>query len=117
MNGISRPSHPYVLSLLIFIVFSFSSSYQLAIAQIVTESFDAIQQHEWTVPACVSVVSMTVRGADGGNSVDEIGGEGQTILATLPVQPGDVLEIVVGCLLYTSPSPRDKRQSRMPSSA
>ena len=25
--------------------------------------------------------------------------------------------IVVGCLLYTSPSPRDKRQSRMPSSA
>ena len=25
--------------------------------------------------------------------------------------------IVIGCLLYTSPSPRDKRQSRMPSSA
>ena len=24
---------------------------------------------------------------------------------------------VEGCLLYTSPSPRDKRQSRMPSSA
>ena len=24
---------------------------------------------------------------------------------------------VFGCLLYTSPSPRDKRQSRMPSSA
>ena len=24
---------------------------------------------------------------------------------------------VTGCLLYTSPSPRDKRQSRMPSSA
>ena len=24
---------------------------------------------------------------------------------------------VKGCLLYTSPSPRDKRQSRMPSSA
>ena len=24
---------------------------------------------------------------------------------------------VGGCLLYTSPSPRDKRQSRMPSSA
>ena len=26
-------------------------------------------------------------------------------------------ERVEGCLLYTSPSPRDKRQSRMPSSA
>ena len=25
--------------------------------------------------------------------------------------------LVIGCLLYTSPSPRDKRQSRMPSSA
>ena len=25
--------------------------------------------------------------------------------------------VLVGCLLYTSPSPRDKRQSRMPSSA
>ena len=29
----------------------------------------------------------------------------------------DDLEFPVSCLLYTSPSPRDKRQSRMPSSA
>ena len=28
-----------------------------------------------------------------------------------------VRERDLGCLLYTSPSPRDKRQSRMPSSA
>ena len=27
------------------------------------------------------------------------------------------VEKIVDCLLYTSPSPRDKRQSRMPSSA
>ena len=27
------------------------------------------------------------------------------------------IEKKYGCLLYTSPSPRDKRQSRMPSSA
>ena len=26
-------------------------------------------------------------------------------------------QLIKGCLLYTSPSPRDKRQSRMPSSA
>ena len=26
-------------------------------------------------------------------------------------------DLIMGCLLYTSPSPRDKRQSRMPSSA
>ena len=30
---------------------------------------------------------------------------------------GESLETVRICLLYTSPSPRDKRQSRMPSSA
>ena len=28
-----------------------------------------------------------------------------------------VLFVMTNCLLYTSPSPRDKRQSRMPSSA
>ena len=28
-----------------------------------------------------------------------------------------LLDLDIGCLLYTSPSPRDKRQSRMPSSA
>ena len=28
-----------------------------------------------------------------------------------------LIEQLQGCLLYTSPSPRDKRQSRMPSSA
>ena len=29
----------------------------------------------------------------------------------------DNLDRYISCLLYTSPSPRDKRQSRMPSSA
>ena len=28
-----------------------------------------------------------------------------------------VMVLIIVCLLYTSPSPRDKRQSRMPSSA
>ena len=28
-----------------------------------------------------------------------------------------LLQQIMNCLLYTSPSPRDKRQSRMPSSA
>ena len=29
----------------------------------------------------------------------------------------EVIDLNIVCLLYTSPSPRDKRQSRMPSSA
>ena len=36
------------------------------------------------------------------------------------VNRGEIVGLVGGsgaCLLYTSPSPRDKRQSRMPSSA
>ena len=30
---------------------------------------------------------------------------------------GNIVDLLMPCLLYTSPSPRDKRQSRMPSSA
>ena len=38
--------------------------------------------------------------------------------ATLELSPFILLEVVVeGCLLYTSPSPRDAHESRMPSSA
>ena len=33
------------------------------------------------------------------------------------LKEGTLMERFEGCLLYTSPSPRDKRQSRMPSSA
>ena len=35
----------------------------------------------------------------------------------LNLYENDFLKGYTGCLLYTSPSPRDKRQSRMPSSA
>ena len=34
-----------------------------------------------------------------------------------PADAADIIEHLSDCLLYTSPSPRDKRQSRMPSSA
>ena len=33
------------------------------------------------------------------------------------LEEGDLFVPLKDCLLYTSPSPRDKRQSRMPSSA
>ena len=39
---------------------------------------------------------------------------GQFVLQALAC---GLIAALAGCLLYTSPSPRDKRQSRMPSSA
>ena len=59
----------------------------------------------------------------------DLGGSGANILLPIdgdgyPAQDGIVIDGgsgygngANGCLLYTSPSPRDKRQSRMPSSA
>ena len=45
---------------------------------------------------------------------------GDTVISAgrADVKPGNTMPLrVMPCLLYTSPSPRDKRQSRMPSSA
>ena len=48
---------------------------------------------------------------------------GKTVRATVKnvvgndADPNYIRRNIVTCLLYTSPSPRDKRQSRMPSSA
>ena len=46
-------------------------------------------------------------------------GKGLLILRGFPVDdvPSDEIELMWFCLLYTSPSPRDQRGSRMPSSA
>ena len=41
---------------------------------------------------------------------------GGSDIVTQMFEAGELHELL-GCLLYTSPSPRDKRQSRMPSSA
>ena len=57
---------------------------------------------------------------------DKIGFNYDTDLSTTPEDLKGIIEnhigfmkipMAVACLLYTSPSPRDKRQSRMPSSA
>ena len=42
---------------------------------------------------------------------------GRQLNATLAAHTPDLLVQTIGCLLYTSPSPRDRTRSRMPSSA
>ena len=61
------------------------------------------------------------------DDIDESGIDRQELLSwsiqTLMAEAGQAMQqknpgaVVSACLLYTSPSPRDKRQSRMPSSA
>ena len=50
---------------------------------------------------------------DAGADVDEV----RALIGLLPVADLPASSWALTCLLYTSPSPRDKRQSRMPSSA
>ena len=49
----------------------------------------------------------------------EIATTGEDGKYELPVQDGSIIFVIkpTGCLLYTSPSPRDRTRSRMPSSA
>ena len=63
-------------------------------------------------------------GGDGDGAVEELFGFGVGLslaLGELVVLSlggdGEFSELALGCLLYTSPSPRDQRGSRMPSSA
>ena len=51
------------------------------------------------------------------NALLDLGVKKGDRVATLAWNGYRHLELYYACLLYTSPSPRDKRQSRMPSSA
>ena len=55
------------------------------------------------------VVTMRTVPADGRTSHRHLG--------TAAIERADAGEVIVICLLYTSPSPRDRTRSRMPSSA
>ena len=66
-------------------------------------------------PESVAVIADHIlEGARDGKSVSELMSSGKNVLTKDDVLPG-VLDII--CLLYTSPSPRDRQKSRMPSSA
>lgn len=50
----------------------------------------------FTVPACVTTITVDMRGASGGSGPTAPGGLGGRVQATLPVIPGEVLQIFVG---------------------
>ena len=64
--------------------------------------------------AAYETASMELADAEQWDAADRL--EGLLTEMQLPADD-DFSSLSAGCLLYTSPSPRDKRQSRMPSSA
>ena len=71
---------------------------------------DPIRQKNYTPPS-----------EDSRTPIQSFGGIGNTSVnpsdPAIDVGPNHVIQMVNGCLLYTSPSPRDATLSRMPSSA
>ena len=71
-----------------------------------------------TITVCILLISVSGQAgwwpfsSDKDEDVSEI-----TTLYWEDLIPDDFVQPENPCLLYTSPSPRDKRQSRMPSSA
>ena len=51
------------------------------------------------------------------NAIDPTDKNGNPIPVTIPIMLAPGIKVVYTCLLYTSPSPRDRTRSRMPSSA
>ena len=68
-------------------------------------------------PGLVFMKSFAELGVDGANSYERIVTSGDTVEATPNGVPELLFAIYQICLLYTSPSPRDRQKSRMPSSA
>ena len=70
----------------------------------VSELADILKEEHGIEPAAAAVAVAAAPGAGGGDGAAE-------------KTEFDVVLNSAGCLLYTSPSPRDQRGSRMPSSA
>jgi len=79
-----------LVSLLLVSVFSLSIT-----AQTVTFNFTGSVQ-TYTVPPSVTTINVTVLGAKGGAGPSAMGGLGGSVQATIPVTPGEILNIYVG---------------------
>ena len=87
---------------------------ELSSVDLVNHYFDRIEQVDDTINAFITVAKEQALAQ--AQAADERGySEDSPVLNGVPIGIKD--NILTDCLLYTSPSPRDKRQSRMPSSA
>ena len=68
-------------------------------------------EHTWAVLTNVERIAPCMKGAE----LQEI--EGDMYRGVVKLKLGPISTQFKGCLLYTSPSPRDRTRSRMPSSA
>ena len=71
-----------------------------------------IADSQWNVSACMYTDTCQIYSKNPGTVYKIPWTTGQLTWAT-----GDYVAFVPTCLLYTSPSPRDRQKSRMPSSA
>ena len=69
----------------------------------------------WSVGALASIGD--VEQQVGNSVIERQGGDAVTSETGLDIFSMDTVKTANGCLLYTSPSPRDVEESRMPSSA
>ena len=70
-------------------------------------------------PSIEDVMDKLMRDSKRGLVMEQADEVSEVLLTEIgaPLESKTMLHAVRACLLYTSPSPRDKRQSRMPSSA
>ena len=78
-------------------------------------------EHDAPLTADIEGIAKPVSGwVKTSQSATSVAGDGAEAVAQANTYPGNIATLILPantCLLYTSPSPRDKRQSRMPSSA
>ncbi|HAW79065.1 MAG TPA: hypothetical protein DCX27_04685, partial [Balneola sp.] len=81
------------LSLLTAVFFILLSGVNVFGQVVVNET--TLTSGSYTVPSD-GQVTITIKGGDGGNGINTIGGEGATAVATFAVNAGDVIRYVVG---------------------
>ena len=91
----------------------------LAVLAVMLIGFVVAKKQGWVGgPAGMEVISAKAKPA---NIVEKVSASGkvqpETEVKISPDVSGEITELYVHCLLYTSPSPRDRQKSRMPSSA